>query len=118
MVVNRGPVPIFVGRCGTVLIQYQVGDAWEDTQIIDGDRSDPTCDPDQDPDQTPPQPMLRVAPGESRVLSGAEPLPGAGPIRVRPILLYKLGCLAGQGFQMCDTSTFPYEFIGTEATYP
>jgi hypothetical protein len=119
VIVNGGPVPIYVMRCPTVLVQFRVDGAWpEDTEMIHGDFSDASCEPDGEM-----QPLLRLAPGETRVLQGLQignPLLWVNP--ARPILGYLVGCVPGATLGECMDAASgqdqPYEFIGPEATYP
>lgn len=115
VIVNGGPVPIFVMRCPTVLVQFKVDGAWPaDTQTVHGDFSDASCRPDAEM-----QPLLRLAPGETRVLQGLhidDPFLLEYP--ARPILGYRIGCTPGATDPQCMEESSSQEFIGPEATYP
>jgi len=115
VIVNGGPVPIYVMRCPMALVQFKVDGAWPaDTQTVHGDFSDASCGPDPET-----QPLLRLAPGETRVLQGLhidDPFLLANP--ARPILGYMIGCTPGMTSENCQEESNGQEIIGPEATYP
>lgn len=116
VIVNEGPVPIYLVRCMTLLIQFQSGGAWPaDPQEVHGTLYDATCAPE--PADTDTQSLLRLAPGETRVLEGLEAFTSPGQV-ARPILGYLVGCTPGATDQQCREESEYREFIGPEATYP
>jgi hypothetical protein len=116
VIVNGGPVPIYLVRCMTLLIQFQFGGAWPaDPTQFDAALSDATCAPE--PADTDTQSLLRLAPGETRVLEGLEAFTSPGQV-ARPILGYLVGCTPGATDEQCREESEYQEIIGPEATYP
>lgn len=113
LVVNRGPVPIFVDRCLTVLLQYRQNDVWP--SLDKGIRAflfDATCTGQDDP-------LMRLATGDALVLTGYDDL-GSSMMggTARPVMPYLLGCRPGQTSPQCISGRLDLNLIGQEVEVP